>query len=384
MTAEMMKLRVMVPNLVGKETVLINVSSSSTVLELKRLLAAQISADLKIEDLKLIYLGRLLPDLSLLSYWLQPTHLEGSLLPTHLDGSSLPTHLEGNSNLPTHLEGGNSNKVLPTHLEGCLLPTQREGSSKLSNHLEGHRSNRLLPSTHLEGRDLSLHPCTDSSDLLHLKSDLHTLHLAYPPTSPFTLNKNSFLLEESSKDDALCEQQQAQLAELYSTYLYLYWQSLSQSEEGPDLDLRRISDMLGNTAAAPAPIVTPPAPATIITPPLPASNPPPPEAYLEVLWGLLTCLIHSFLTIAILHFYGSLNLVKFALAFAFACLVIFLGKEAMRRDEEMSEEEEDADNAEAEEFVEDEAEQGGTFAILISNFSLFFSSVFPEGIHLRV
>ena len=82
--------------------------------------------------------------------------------------------------------------------------------------------------------------------------------------------------------------------------------------------------MLGNTAAAPAPIVTPPAPATIITPPAPASTPP--EAYLEVLWGLLTCLIHSFLIIAILHFYGSLNLVKFALAFAFACLIIFLGK----------------------------------------------------------
>ena len=54
---------------------------------------------------------------------------------------------------------------------------------------------------------------------------------------------------------------QAQLAELYSTYLSLYWQSFSQSDEISDLDLRRISDMLGDTAAAPAPIVTPPAPA---------------------------------------------------------------------------------------------------------------------------
>ena len=121
----------------------------------------------------------------------------------------------------------------------------------------------------------------------------------------------------------ILNQIQVQLAELYSTYISLYWQSvISQSEEGSDLDLRRISDMLGNTAAAPAPIVTPPPPAS--NPPAPASTPP--EAYLEVLWGLLTCLLHSFLIIAILHFYGSLNLVKFALAFAFACLIIFLGK----------------------------------------------------------
>ena len=66
-------------------------------------------------------------------------------------------------------------------------------------------------------------------------------------------------------------------------------------------------------------------------------------------------------------------------------------QEAMRNDEEveeMVEEEEETDNAEVEEFAGAEAEheqqQGGTFAILISNFSLFFSSVFPEGIHLRV
>jgi len=303
----------MVPNLVGKETVLINVSPSSTVLELKRLLAAEISGDLKIEDLKLIYLGRLLPDLSLLSYW---------LLPTHLDGSS---------------------------------------------------SNRI-------GEDISLHPCA-GSDLLHLKSDLenmstHTLHLAYPPppASPFTLNKNSFLLEESS-NDALSEQQQAQLAELYNMYLSLYWQSVSQSERS-EIDLR-LSDILGN-AAPPTSRVPPPA----ISVPPPATNPP--EAYLEVLWGLLTCLLHSFLIIAILHFYGSLNLVKFVLAFAVACLIIFLGQEALRRDEEMVEDEGEADNAEVEELVEAEHQQEGTFAILISNLSLFFSSVFPEGLHLRV
>jgi len=358
---EMMKLRVMVPNLVGNETVLINVSSSSTVLELKRLLAAEISADLKIEDLKLIYLGRLLPDLSLLSYWLQPTQ-----------NSTPATHLE--ERMPTYLDG-NSTDLLPTHPEG---------------------------------RDISLHPCTDS-DLLQLKSDsdqhqlekisIHTLHLAYPPASPCTLNKNSFLLGGSSNDDDLSEQQQiqVQLAELYSTYISLYWQSvISQSEEGSDLDLRRISDMLGNTAAAPPPATITPPPPPASTPPARASNPPapastpPPEAYLEVLWGLLTCLLHSFLIIAILHFYGSLNLVKFALAFAFACLIIFLGKEAMRNDEEveeMVEEEEETDNAEVEEFAGAEAvelQQEGTLAILISNFSLFFSSVFPEGIHLRV
>jgi len=303
----------MVPNLVGKEMVLINVSPSSTVLELKRLLAAEISGDLKIEDLKLIYLGRLLPDLSLLSYW---------LLPTHLDGSS---------------------------------------------------SNRI-------GEDISLHPCA-GSDLLRLKSDLesmstHTLHLAYPPppASLFTLNKNRFLLEESS-NDALSEQQQAELAELYSTYLSLYWQSVNQVE-GSDLDLR-ISDTLGNTAP-PTTSVPPPA----INVPSPGTTPP--EAYLEVLWGLLTCLLHSSLIIAIIHFYGSLNLVKFSLAFAFACLVIFLGQEALRRDEEMVDEGEETDNAEVEELVEAEHQQEGAFAILISNLSLFFSSVFPEGLHLPV
>ena len=65
-------------------------------------------------------------------------------------------------------------------------------------------------------------------------------------------------------------------------------------------------------------------------------------------------------------------------------------QEAMRNDEEveeMVEEEEETDNAEVEEFAGAEAvelQQEGTLAILISNFSLFFSSVFPEGIHLRV
>ena len=145
-------------------------------------------------------------------------------------------------------------------------------------------------------------------------------------------------------------------------------------------------------------------------PPPAISVPPPatnlPEAYLEVLWGLLTCLLHSFLIIAIIHFYGSLNLLKFALAFAVACLIIFLGQvkihlpfscfvdlkfhirkkcqEALHRDEEMVEDEEETDNAEVEELVEAGQQQGGTFAILTSNLSLFFSSVFPEGLHLRV
>ena len=145
-------------------------------------------------------------------------------------------------------------------------------------------------------------------------------------------------------------------------------------------------------------------------PPPAISVPPPatnlPEAYLEVLWGLLTCLLHSFLIIAIIHFYGSLNLVKIVLASAIACLIIFLGQvkillpfscfvdmklyilekcqEALRRDEELVEDEEETDNAEVEELVEAGQQQGGTFAILTSNLSLFFSSVFPEGLHLRV
>jgi len=315
MVAEMMKLRVMVPNLVGKETVLINVSSSSTVLDLKRLLTAEISGDLKMEDLKLIYLGRLLPDLSLLSNWLLPTHPDGS-----------------------------------------------------SNNVE---------------RDFCADPCT-SQNMLHLKSDsnhdlerislsTHTLHLAYPPASPFTMNKNSFLLEGPTSKDVLGEQQQAQLAELYITYLSLYWQSVNQSERS-DLDPR----MSNNNTAPPTMSVPPPA----ISVPPPATNLP--EAYLEVLWGLLTCLLHSFLIIAIIHFYGSLNLVKFVLAFAVACLIIFLGQEALRRDEELVEDEEETDNAEVEELVEAGQQQGGTFAILTSNLSLFFSSVFPEGLHLRV
>ena len=96
--------------------------------------------------------------------------------------------------MPTRLEGTSSNR-LPTYLDG--------------------NSTDLLP-THPEGRDISLHPCTDS-DLLKLKSDsdqhhldkmsTHTLHLAYPPASPCTLNNDSFLLGGSSKD-ALDEQQQ--------------------------------------------------------------------------------------------------------------------------------------------------------------------------------
>ena len=159
----------------------------------------------------------------------------------------------------------------------------------------------------------------------------HTLHLAYPPplASPSTLNKSSFLIEESSKD-ALGEQQQVlvdtsekiksldiepsgqQLVEVYNTYLSLYWQSVSQSE-GLDLD-PRLLNLVGITA--------PPPPAAVVGVPPAADNYPPPEAYLEVLWGLLTCLLHSFLIIAILNFYGSL---KFVLGFTFACL-IFLGQ----------------------------------------------------------
>jgi len=301
----MMKLRVMVPNLVGKETVLINVSSSSTVLELKKLLAAEISGDLRTEDLKLIYLGRLLPDLSLLSHWLLPTHL--------LDPSSS-----------------------------------------------------------------TIYPCT-GSDLRDLKSDsgqhhldeqmsTHTLHLAYPPppANLSTLNKSSFLSE------------QAQLAELYNTYLALYWQSVSQSE-GSDLH-PRLPNMIGDTA-----------PATTTSVPPPSATNSLPEAYLEVLWGLLTCLLHSLLIIAILHFYGSLNLAKFALAVAFACLVIFLGQVVLHLDDDMEEEEEEERNNAAVPPLEelDDAEQQqqqhqGAFAILVSNLSLFLSSVFPEGLHLRV
>lgn len=317
----MMKLRVMVPNLVGKETVLINVPSSSTVLELKKLLAAEISGDLRTEDLKLIYLGRLLPDLSLLSHW---------LLPDLLDPIS-STRVEGD-------------------IYACNVP-----------------------------------------DLLNLKSDsgqqhnldeqmsTHTLHLAYPPlaASESTLNKSSFLREESSKDP-LGEQQQAQLAELYNTYLALYWQSVSQSE-GSDLH-PRLPDL----------IAPPAAPAISVPPPPPPTTNSPPEAYLEVLWGLLTCVLHALLIIAILHFYGSLNLAKFALAFAFAIFIILLGQEALRLNDEMEEEEEEETNNEAavpQEELDDaelQLQQEGAFSILVSNIFLFFSSVFPEGLHLRV
>lgn len=70
--------------------------------------------------------------------------------------------------------------------------------------------------------------------------------------------------------------------------------------------------MVSNTAPPPAATGVPPAADSYL----------PPEAYLEVLWGLLTCLLHSFLIIAILNFYGNL---KFVLGFTFACL-IFLGQ----------------------------------------------------------
>jgi len=318
-----MKLRVIVPNLVGKETVLVNVSSSSTVLELKRLLAAEIPGNLGIEDLKLIHLGRLLPDLSLLSYWLPCTT-------SHLDRRS-------------------------TRVEGDICA----------------------------GLDL-LRLKSDSAQhqVLEEKMSTHTLHLAYPPplASPSTLNKSSFLIEESSKD-ALGEQQQ-QLVELYNTYLSLHWQSVSQSE-GLNLD-PRLLNLVGITAP-------PPAAATGVPPA--ADNYPPPEAYLEVLWGLLTCLLHSFLIIAILNFYGSL---KFVLGFTFACL-IFLGQEAMHIDEEEEEpnnaaipvedpvdvDHQDAQQDDHQDAQQEDHQQPGEFATLISNLSLFFSSVFPEGPHLR-
>ena len=119
------------------------------------------------------------------------------------------------------------------------------------------------------------------------------------------------LLRRSKILDIESSGQQIQLVELYNTYLSLYWQSVSQSEE-LDLD-PRLLNLVGITAP-------PPAAATGVPPA--ADNYPPPEAYLEVLWGLLTCLLHSFLIIAILNFYGSL---KFVLGFTFACL-IFLGQ----------------------------------------------------------
>merc|ERR1719300_2091163 len=88
----------MVPNLVGKETVLINVPSSSTVLELKKLLAAEISGDLRTEDLKLIYLGRLLPDFSLLSHWLLPDPLD-PISSTRVEGDIYACHVPDLLNL---------------------------------------------------------------------------------------------------------------------------------------------------------------------------------------------------------------------------------------------------------------------------------------------
>ena len=96
---------------------------------------------------------------------------------------------------------------------------------------------------------------------------------------------------------------QAHLAEMYITYLILYWQSFSQPE-GAILD-QRLLDTPGNFAPA----------ANVPSPP------PPPGAYLDVLFNLLSCLLHSCLFITIIHFYGNLNMAKFALF----CVLAFLG-----------------------------------------------------------
>ena len=91
---------------------------------------------------------------------------------------------------------------------------------------------------------------------------------------------------------------------MYITYLILYWQSFSQPE-GAILD-PRLLDTPGNFAPA----------ANVPSPP-----PPPPGAYLDVLFNLLSCLLHSCLFITIIHFYGNLNMAKFALF----CVLAFLG-----------------------------------------------------------
>ena len=71
-------------------------------------------------------------------------------------------------------------------------------------------------------------------------------------------------------------------------------------------------------------------------------------------------------------------------------LVYFKWQEALRLNDEMEEEEEEETNNEAavpQEELDDaelQLQQEGAFSILVSNIFLFFSSVFPEGLHLRV
>ena len=70
--------------------------------------------------------------------------------------------------------------------------------------------------------------------------------------------------------------------------------------------------------------------------------------------------------------------------------VYFKWQEALRLNDEMEEEEEEETNNEAavpQEELDDaelQLQQEGAFSILVSNIFLFFSSVFPEGLHLRV
>ena len=71
--------------------------------------------------------------------------------------------------------------------------------------------------------------------------------------------------------------------------------------------------------------------------------------------------------------------------------VYFKWQEALRLNDEMEEEEEEEEtNDEAavpQEELDDaelQLQQEGAFSILVSNIFLFFSSVLPEGLHLRV
>ena len=70
--------------------------------------------------------------------------------------------------------------------------------------------------------------------------------------------------------------------------------------------------------------------------------------------------------------------------------VYFEWQEALRLNDEMEEEEEEETNNEGavpQEELDDaelQLQQEGAFSILVSNIFLFFSSVFPEGLHLRV
>ena len=70
--------------------------------------------------------------------------------------------------------------------------------------------------------------------------------------------------------------------------------------------------------------------------------------------------------------------------------VYFKWQEALRLNDEMEEEEEEETNNEAavpQEELDDaelQLQQEGAFSIFVSNIFLFFSSVFPEGLHLRV